>query len=97
MAVSSFNRNTGLVTSLRRHLSQLQHFIVDLKRGSKPMNFSRSIVHLPRNRIQVILGESRQVGALWEVLTEKPVGVLIRTSLPGAVRVCKEHRNPRPL
>ena len=35
------------MTSLRWHLSQLQHFLVTLKRGQKPVDFSRSIVHLP--------------------------------------------------
>ena len=39
-----------LMTSLRRHLSQQQHFVVNLKRGPKPMNFSRSIIHLPSHR-----------------------------------------------
>ena len=48
-----------LMTSLRWHLSQLQHFVVNLKRGSKPMNFSRSIIHLPSHRIQVVLREPR--------------------------------------
>ena len=43
------------------------------------------------------LAEPRQVGPLRKILTEKPVGVLIRSSLPGAVRVCKEYRNARPL
>ena len=45
----------GLMTSLRRHLSQLQHFVIDLKRGSEPMNFSRSVIHLPGNLVEIVL------------------------------------------
>ena len=55
LAVSNSKCNTWLVTSLRRHLSQLQHFVIDLKRGSKPMDFSRPIVELPGNRVQLVL------------------------------------------
>jgi hypothetical protein len=34
-----------------------------------------------------------EVGALGEVLTQEPVGVLVRAALPWAVRVSEEHRD----
>ena len=45
----------GLLTSLRWHLSQLQHLVIDLKRGSEPMNLPGPGVQLPGNGVEFIL------------------------------------------
>ena len=50
-AVSSSKCNTGLMDCCRRHLRYLKHFVVDLKRGSKPMYLSRPVVQFPCNSI----------------------------------------------
>jgi len=48
---------------------------------------SRAAVELGRDRIQPILIEPEQVGALGKVLAERPVGVLVGAPLPRAARV----------
>ena len=48
---------------------------------------ARSGVELPSDGIEFGLGESRQVGALGEILPEQAVGVLVDAALPRAVRI----------
>ena len=47
----------------------------------------RASVELPGDGIEIGLGESRQVGALGEILPQQSVGVLVDTPLPRAVRI----------
>src|SRR5665647_1038954 len=54
---------------------------------------SGSAVELKSDGVEVVLGVFGQVGALWEVLAQEPVGVLVGAALPRGVRVAEEHRN----
>ena len=56
------------------------------------MNLTRSVVELPGDGVEVILGEPGQVSAFGQVLAQEPVGVFVAAALPGAMRVRKEHR-----
>lgn len=47
---------------------------------------ARAAVQLCRYRVEVLTGMDREVGALWEVLPQQAVGVLVRATLPGAGR-----------
>lgn len=58
------------------------------------MNFSMLIVHIPSHSIEFILGISRELDALRQVLTQEFFGILIGASLPQAVKVRKKDRNP---
>ena len=46
--------------------------------------FSGSIVRLCCDLIQAFAGVDSQIGSLGEILSEQPVGIFIRTALPGA-------------
>src|SRR5690606_39373131 len=46
---------------------------------------------------QFLLAVYRQVRALGQVLADQSIDVLVAAALPGAVRVAKVDRHPRPL
>ena len=50
------------------------------------------MVELVSDRLQVLRGMNRQVGAFGKVLAQKTVGVLVRTALPGLALFAEEHR-----
>ena len=52
---------------------------------------SRPFVELSGDRVKLTLGHGREVAPLGQVLAEQPVGVLVRTTLPGAVGVAEVH------
>ena len=56
------------------------------------MNLTRSVIELPGDGVEVILGVPGQVSAFGQVLAQEPVDVLVAAALPRAVRVGKEHR-----
>src|SRR3990172_4070465 len=51
-------------------------------------------VQFPGNRIQLLLREAAQVGALGQVLAQEAVGVLVDATLPGAVRIGEVDLHP---
>ncbi len=55
--------------------------------------FSWPLVQLTRSPIQVCLRANGQVGAFREVLAEETVRVLVRSALPGALRVAEVDLN----
>ena len=57
------------------------------------MNLTRSVVELPGDGVEVILGEPGQVSAFGQVLPQESIGVLVAAALPGAMRVGKENRH----
>ena len=44
--------------------------------------------------VQLAMSASRQVGSLREVLAQQAIGILVRTTLLGAVRISKEDWRP---
>lgn len=56
-----------------------------------------SDVQQVRKLIQLLLAVLGQVGALWQKLADKVVGVLVGPALPGTVRVSKVNSNPHLL
>ncbi len=49
------------------------------------------------DRVQLTLGIPRQIRALRQVLAPQPIGILIGSALPGAVRICKEDADGQSL
>ena len=47
--------------------------------------FARSWVELLFDLRDLILGDPVEVGSLWEILSNEAVGVLVKTSFPGAI------------
>ena len=59
------------------------------------MDLTRSVVELPGDGVEVILGVPGQVRAFGQALTQQAMGVFVATPLPKTVRVRKEHGAPR--
>src|SRR3954471_9672308 len=79
---SSGRRNTAYV-------SCLEELVQSLGRCSPAQGLSRSAVEGDRHGCKVLGAVHAEVGALWKVLAQQPVGVLVRAALPGAVRVAE--------
>ena len=50
---------------------------------------SRALIQAQGYFVQVRLREARQIGFLGQVLSEQPIGVLVRAALPGTLRITK--------
>src|SRR3954468_8683972 len=83
---SSGRRNTAYV-------SCLEELVQGLGRCSPAQGLSRPAVEGDRHSGEVLGAVHAQVGALWKVLPQQPVGVLVRATLPGAVRVAEVDRH----
>src|SRR5882757_9530023 len=57
--------------------------------GFKLQGLTWSFVELTSHFVQIGLRVHRQVGALWKVLSQQAVGVLVRSALPRALRIAK--------
>src|SRR6202521_2806108 len=57
--------------------------------GFKLQGLTWSFVELTRHFVQIGLRVHRQVGALWKVLSQQAIVVLVRTALPRALRIAK--------
>src|SRR3954469_6981371 len=85
---SSGRRNTAYV-------SCSEELVQSLGRCSPAQGLSRSAVEGDRHGCKVLGAVHAEVGALWKVLPQQPVGVLFRAALPGAVRVAEVDRHAR--
>src|SRR3954469_836900 len=79
---SSGRRNTAYV-------SCSEELVQSLGRCSPAQGLSRPAVEGDRHGCKVLGAVHAEVGALWKVLAQQPVGVLVRATLPGAVRVAE--------
>src|SRR5215204_2210865 len=79
---SSGRRNTVYV-------SCSEELVQSLGRCSPAQGLSRSAVEGDRHSREVLGAVHAEVGALWKVLPQQPVGVLVRAALPGAVRIAE--------
>jgi CheY-like chemotaxis protein len=57
--------------------------------GFKLQGLTWPFVELTSHFVQIGLRVQRQVGALWKVLSQQAIGVLIRPALPRALRIAK--------
>src|SRR5215475_15011418 len=57
--------------------------------GFELQGLTWSFVELASHFVQMGLRVHRQVGALWKVLSQQAVGVLVRPALPRALRIAK--------
>src|SRR3954454_17242060 len=79
---SSGCRNTAYVTGL-------EELVQSLGRCSPAERLSRPAVEGHRHGCKVLGAVRAEVGALWKVLAQQPVGVLVRAALPGAVGIAE--------
>src|SRR3954469_14885450 len=79
---SSGCRNTACVTGS-------EELVQSLSRCSPAKGLSRPGVEDHRHGREVLGAVHAEVSALWKVLAQQPVGVLVRAALPGAVRVAE--------
>src|SRR5215218_8688266 len=79
---SSGRRNTAYV-------SCSEELVQSLGRGSPAQGLSRPAVEGDRHGREVLGAAHAEVGALWKVLPQQPVGVLVRATLPGAVGIAE--------
>src|SRR4051794_15517309 len=82
MVDSSGRRNTVYV-------SCSEELVQSLGRCSPAQGLSRSAVEGCSHRGKVVRAVHAEVGALWKVLAQQPVGVLVRAALPGAVGIAE--------
>lgn len=68
-------------------------FVEGLGGCAPAKTFAGSVVDRSSDRRELATVPTGEVGALREVLAQQPVGVLVRASLPWAVRVGEEHRD----
>src|SRR5215211_513778 len=85
---SSGRRNTVYV-------SCSEELVQSLGRGSPAQGLSRSAVEGDRHGREVLGAVHAEVSALGEVLPQQPVGVLVRATLPRAVRIADVDRHAR--
>src|SRR3954466_8770954 len=86
MVDSSGRRNTAYV-------SCSEELVQSLGRCSPAQCLSRPAVEGDRHGCQVLGAVHAEVGALWKVLAQQPVGVLVRATLPGAVGIAEVDRH----
>src|SRR3954451_4300000 len=55
----------------------------------KLQGLAGSLFYLTSHFVQMSLRMHRQVGALWKVLPQQAIGILVRPALPWALRVAK--------
>src|SRR5215210_7295937 len=79
---SSGRRNTAYVTGS-------EELVQSLGRCSPAQGLSRPAVEGHRHGREVLGAVPAEVGALWKVLAQQPVGVLVRAALPGAVGIAE--------
>src|SRR5215204_6248128 len=79
---SSGRRNTACVTGS-------EELVQSLGRCFPAERLSRPAVEGDRHGREVVGAVRAEVSALWEVLAQQPVGVLVRAALPGAMRIAE--------
>src|SRR3954451_20220144 len=85
---SSGRRNTAYVTGSKELVQSLG--------GCPPaQGFSRPAVEGDRHGRKVFGAVHAEVSALWKVLAQQHIGVLIRAALPGAVGIAEVDRHAR--
>src|SRR5438105_10510570 len=75
---------SGVVSTGRRNPG-----VKSLCWGFKLQGLAWSFVELTSHFVQISLRVHRQVGALWKVLSQQAIGVLVRPALPRALRITK--------
>src|SRR6185436_20008835 len=77
------------------YVSCLEELVQSLGRCSPAQSLSRPAVEGDRHSGKIRGAVHAEVGALWKVLTQQPVGVLVRAALPGAVGIAEGDRHAR--
>src|SRR3954447_11475608 len=75
------------------YVSCLEELVQGLGRCSPAQGLSRPAVEGDRHSGEVLGAVHAEVGALWKVLPQQPIGVLVRAALPGAVRIAEVDRH----
>src|SRR4051812_42295818 len=83
---SSGRRNTAYVGCS-------EELVQSLGRCSPAQGLSRPAVEGNRHGCKVVRAVHAEVGALWKVLAQQPVGVLVRATLPGAMGIAEVDRH----
>src|SRR3954464_14946259 len=79
---SSGRRNTASVSGSKE-------LVQSLGRCPPTKGLSRPAVEGDRHGRKIVRAVRAEVGALWKVLPQQPVGVLVRATLPGAVGIAE--------
>src|SRR3954470_15376577 len=83
---SSGRRNTAYVTGSKE-------LVQSLGRCPPAQGLSRPAVEGHRHGRNIVRAVRAEVGALWKVLAQQPIGVLVRAALPGAVGIAEVDRH----
>src|SRR4051794_40619441 len=83
---SSGRRNTAYVTGSKE-------LVQSLGRSSPAKGLARPAVEGDRHGRKIVRAGRAEVGALWKVLAQQPIGVLVRAALPGAVGIAEGDRH----
>src|SRR3954449_2470643 len=70
-----------------------KELVQSLGRCSPAQGLTRPAVEGDRHSGEVLGAVHAEVGALWKVLPQQPIGVLVRAALPGAVRIAEVDRH----
>src|SRR3954471_23121093 len=83
---SSGRRNTASVSGSKE-------LVQSLGRCPPTKGLSRPAVEGDRHGRKIVRAVRAEVGALWKVLAQQPIGVLVRAALPGAVGIAEVDRH----
>src|SRR3982751_1310369 len=83
---SSGRRNTASVTGSKE-------LVQSLGRCPPAQGLSRPAVEGDRHGRKIVRAVRAEVGALWKVLAQQPVGVLVRAALPRTVGIAEVDRH----
>ena len=78
-----------VVISVVRSGSQRNTLAKFVCRTTEPQRLSRTLIELKSDLVEICLGVLAEIRPLWQILTKKSVGVLVRSPLPGAPRVAE--------
>ena len=67
----------------------VQHQSQSIGWGFEAQGLSRALVEPQGNRVEVGLGEAREIGSSREVLSQQAVGVLVAAALPGTAWIAE--------
>src|ERR1700721_4568813 len=67
----------------------VQHQSQSIGWGFEAQGLSRALIEPQGDRVEVGLGEAREIGSSGEVLSQQAVGVLVAAALPGAAGIAE--------
>ena len=62
----------------------------NLVRGPEAKALTRTVIEAVCDKLDVVVRDKRKVGSFRKILSDEAIGIFVRTSLPGRIRIGKE-------